>query len=77
MANSANDWSLMFYKDPRSAVGMVEKGHYILLVADGRGSAVPSDLPEPRCRFSKATAVPTPTIWTAADQQPLLTAERC
>ena len=37
MANSANDWSLMFYKDPRSAVGMVEKGHYILLVADGRG----------------------------------------
>lgn len=38
MANSMNDWGLVKYKDPRSAVGMVKKGEYVLLVADGRGS---------------------------------------
>lgn len=38
MANSGNSWSLVTYKDPRSAVGMVRKGQYVLLVADGRGS---------------------------------------
>lgn len=38
MANSNNDWSLMNYKDPRSVAGMVKKGQYVLLVADGRGS---------------------------------------
>ena len=38
MANSANSWTLVSYKDPRSAVGMISKGHYVLLVADGRGA---------------------------------------
>lgn len=37
MANSGNDWGLVTYKDPRSAVGMIKKGQYVLLVADGRG----------------------------------------
>lgn len=38
MANSGNNWSLVSYKDPRSVVGMVKSGEYVLLVADGRGS---------------------------------------
>lgn len=32
------NFSLTAYKDPRTAVGMVKKGEYVLLVADGRGS---------------------------------------
>ena len=35
---SPDNFSLVTYKDPRTAVGMVKPGEYVLLVADGRGS---------------------------------------
>ena len=35
---SPDNFSLVTYKDPRTAVGMVKQGEYVLLVADGRGS---------------------------------------
>lgn len=37
-SKQGNDFSLVLYQDPRSAVGMVRPGEYVLLVADGRRS---------------------------------------
>lgn len=38
-SKQGNDFGLVLYQDPRSAVGMVRPGEYVLLVADGRSSA--------------------------------------
>ncbi|MDY3918191.1 MAG: phosphodiester glycosidase family protein [Candidatus Limivivens sp.] len=38
------NFSLTAYKDPRTAVGMVKKGEYVLLVADGRNAGGSSGL---------------------------------
>ncbi len=43
-----NGFASLKYKDPRSAVGMVRPGEYVLLVADGRGRAVHRDLRQKR-----------------------------
>lgn len=37
-SEQGDPFSLMYYDDPRAAVGMVRPGEYVLLVADGRSS---------------------------------------
>ena len=36
-SSQGNPFSLMNYKDPRTGIGMIKPGEYVLLVADGRG----------------------------------------
>lgn len=60
------NFSLTAYKDPRTAVGMVKKGEYVLLVADGRGSGGSRGLNQREMNAFKSFGAVLPTTWTEA-----------